>query len=133
MFCVQRPSFKFGLTLLFLLSALAWKTKAEAASLRLNWGDNSTNESGFKIERKTGTAGTYAQIGTVGVGITSYTDSSLTDGTTYCYRVRAYNSSSDSPYSNEACVATPSSPPPPDTTAPALVVVSHTNNQIVTT
>jgi hypothetical protein len=32
-------------------------------------------------------------------------DSAVTAGTTYCYRVRAYNSAGDSAYSNEACAA----------------------------
>ena len=31
-----------------------------AAQLQLSWVDNSTDETGFKIERKTGATGTYA-------------------------------------------------------------------------
>ncbi len=37
--------------------------------------------------------------------MTSYVDGTVTGGTTYCYRVRAYNSAGDSAYSNEACAA----------------------------
>jgi hypothetical protein len=92
----------------YLLVALSFgPTMAEAASLTLNWADNSNNENGFKIERKTGTTGTFAQIATVGSSITSYTDSSVAAGTTYCYRVRAYNSTANSAYSNEVCGTTP--------------------------
>jgi len=72
-----------------------------ASSLSLSWADNSSNETGFKIERKSG-SGAYAQIATVGAGVTSYADSSLAANTTYTYRVRAYNARGDSAYSNEA-------------------------------
>ncbi len=76
---------------------------ATAAQLTLAWGDASTNEDGFKIERKTGTAGTYQQLATVAANITGYVDGTVTAGTTYCYRVLSYNSAADSLYSNEAC------------------------------
>ncbi len=38
--------------------------------------------------------------------MTSYQNSGLSDSTTYFYRVRAYNSAGDSPYSNEASATT---------------------------
>jgi List-Bact-rpt repeat protein len=88
---------------LVLTTLLFCSVDAIAGQLQLSWVDNSTNEDGFKIERKTGTTGTYAQITAVGANVTSYTDSSLVDGTTYCYQVRAYNSAGDSPYAPEAC------------------------------
>ena len=84
-----------------LLASLAWPVAADAAQLTLTWTGNSTNEAGFKIERKTGTGGTFAQIATTGVNATSYVD--VGGGTTYCYRVRAFNTVGDSAYSNEAC------------------------------
>ncbi|MPZ75677.1 MAG: DUF1080 domain-containing protein [Deltaproteobacteria bacterium] len=74
---------------------------AEATTLRLNWQDNSPNESGFKIERLAGS--NYVQIASVGANVQSYTDSGLTTGTNYCYRVRAFNSSGTSSSSNNAC------------------------------
>jgi hypothetical protein len=46
-----------------------------AAQLRLDWMDNAAGTAIFNIERKTGTAGTYARIATTGVGITTYVDS----------------------------------------------------------
>ena len=36
----------------------------------------------------------------------SYTDVNLPNGTTYCYRVRAYNAGGTSGYSNEQCATT---------------------------
>ncbi len=80
--------------------------EAFAAQLQLSWFDNSTNENGFKIERATGTIGTFAQIGLTGANVTTYNDSNLNAGTTYCYRVRSYNAGGDSPYSNAVCGTT---------------------------
>jgi Concanavalin A-like lectin/glucanases superfamily/Chitobiase/beta-hexosaminidase C-terminal domain/Family of unknown function (DUF6298) len=82
-------------------------TVATPAQLFLSWGDTSTNEANFQIERKTGTNGTYVQIALVSADVTSYVDSNLIDGTTYCYRVSALNSAGTSGYSNEACDIAP--------------------------
>jgi hypothetical protein len=87
-------------------ATISYHTEVRAAQLTLQWTDNSSNESGFKIERKTGPAGTYAQVATTGVNATSYTDTSVATGTAYCYRVLAYNTAGDSGYSNEACGTT---------------------------
>jgi hypothetical protein len=89
--------------LLLLLTSLSWSRETAAGELQLSWTDNSTNEDGFTIERKTGTTGTYAQITTVGADVTSYTDSGLIDGATYCYGVAAFNSAGSSPYFSEVC------------------------------
>jgi transcriptional regulator CtsR len=83
-------------------------TAAGSTQINLSWTDNSTNEDGFKIERKTGVGGTYAQIATVGVNVTSYPNTGLSASTTYYYRVRSYNTAGDSAYSNEANATTTS-------------------------
>lgn len=82
-------------------------TKTEN-QVTLTWQDNSSDELGFQIERKTGPGGTYRQIATVGPNVTSYTDTGLRKGTTYYYRARAYNSSGYSPYSPEIHFEMPS-------------------------
>ncbi|MGE0822666.1 MAG: hypothetical protein AB7G75_06070 [Candidatus Binatia bacterium] len=74
-----------------------------SSPLTLSWTDNASTELGFKVERRTHTSGTYTQIATVSANSTSYSDSTATPGETYCYRVRSFNESGDSPYSNEAC------------------------------
>lgn len=69
--------------------------------ISLFWHDNATNETAFKIERKT-EGGSFAQIGTVAANTTTYTDLTVNSKTTYLYRVKASGSITDSGYSNEA-------------------------------
>ena len=75
---------------------------ATTGSLTLTWADNSSNESGFKIERSTSASSGFAQIATVGADVTTYTNAGLSASTLYYYRVRAYNTVGDSAYSNTA-------------------------------
>lgn len=82
-----------------------------ATSIRLTWVDNAYNEAGFKIERKTGAAGTWAQVGAAEEDATGYTDTGLSELTTYYYRVKAFNNAGESGYSNEASVTTPENKP----------------------
>ncbi|MBI3353920.1 MAG: S8 family serine peptidase [Nitrospirae bacterium] len=77
--------------------------------INLSWTDNSLIETGYRIERKT-EGGAYTQIATAGTNATSYSDSSVSANTTYYYRIRAYNSTGDSSYSNEASARTPAPP-----------------------
>jgi hypothetical protein len=78
--------------------------------------DNSSNETSFLIERRIGT-GTYAQIASVGAGVTGYTDTTVAASTQYTYRVRASNSGGTSAYSNTSTVTTLSAPAPRDPVA----------------
>jgi hypothetical protein len=94
-----------------LLCAVAMLGQAHAASLSLSWQDNSTDESGFTIERSLdGTV--FDQVGTVTAGVTTYTDADLPDLTGYYYRVRAFRNGDYSPYSNTAEGQTSDSLPP---------------------
>lgn len=77
--------------------------------ITLSWNDVS-DETGYKIERKVGTGGLYTQIGTTGANATTFNDTNgLFPAVTYYYRVRAYNASEDSAYSNEVTATTPGS------------------------
>ncbi|HIJ73521.1 MAG TPA: hypothetical protein HPP83_05400 [Candidatus Hydrogenedentes bacterium] len=67
----------------------------------LVWTDNATDETGFKIERSSTSGSGYGQIGTNPADDTTYSDTGLSKGTVYWYRVRAYNAGGDSAYSNE--------------------------------
>jgi len=99
-------------------------TSTSPSQIDLAWTDNSNNETGFKIERKTGTAGTYAQIGSVGGNVTTFSDTNVTTLTEYVYRVRATNAAGDSDYSNEASQTPGGVPPPTGTTAPTVTITS---------
>lgn len=77
-------------------------TLASFSRIDLSWTDNSYNEEGFKIERKIGSEGTFDLLTVAGADTATYSDTGLTVGTTYHYRVWAYNSVGGSSYSNEA-------------------------------
>ena len=111
------PAAPSGLTITSLLSN----------KVSLSWTDNSGDESGFKIQRKKGATGTYADIRTTGANVTSYTDndSALRDGTLYYYRVCATNAAGDSAFSNEVSGTTPLAKP---TSATATAVSSSQIN-----
>lgn len=85
-------------------------TAASFSSVTLKWADNSSNESGFRVERSSNGVD-YTEIATLGAGVTSYTNSGLSALTSYYYRVRAYNSTGNSGYSNVGSVKTPDLPP----------------------
>ena len=76
---------------------------ASAQQLSLTWVDNSGGQAGFIIQRATGASGAYTQIAQVPVGVVSYTDTTVSSGTTYCYQVAAINSAGVSDFSNVAC------------------------------
>jgi hypothetical protein len=69
-------------------------------SVALTWTDQSTDESGFKIQYKTSAKGSWTTATTTAANTTSYTLSSLTAGT-YWIRVVAKNTNGDSMSSSE--------------------------------
>lgn len=74
--------------------------------IQLTWTNNTSNQDGVIVERcKGATCTSFVQIAIV-TG-TTYTDSGLLANTTYRYRVYAYNSAGNSPYSNIAAAKTP--------------------------
>jgi titin len=95
----------FSIFALLLLAASV--VHAQAASLSLSFTDNASNETGFDVERCQGSGCSgFAKVAGLGVNVTTYVDSSLLEGTMYCYRVRAVNSGGASAYSNTSCATT---------------------------
>ncbi len=96
-------------------------TNAGAVSksqIDVSWRDNSTNETGFELQRSTaGPSGTFAALTTTGANVTSASDRGLTPLTQYCYKVRAFkttgSNTSYSTFSSTACATTPGPPPAP--------------------
>lgn len=78
-----------------------------AGQLTVNWDDNSANEVGFHVERSTN-GSTFTTIATVSANTKSFTDTTVAAATTYWYRVRAYNLTTSSAYSNVTSATTPS-------------------------
>ncbi|BDU70472.1 hypothetical protein GETHOR_25730 [Geothrix oryzae] len=91
------PSAPTGLT-----AALSAPSRAELA-----WTDNATDETGFTIQRRSGTD-PFATIATAVPNVRSYSDLTVVPGTLYDYQVIAYNQAGDSAPSNIAGVNTPS-------------------------
>jgi len=66
-------------------------SRIDETKLNLSWTDNTSDETGFRIERCTGTGcTTFAEIGTVSANVKTYSDTGLSGSLTYRYRVRAY-------------------------------------------
>lgn len=83
-------------------------TVNSVTQITLNWTDNSSDETGFKIERSPdGTTG-WSQIATPAANATSFVNTGLTASTSYHYRVRATNAGGDSAWSG---ITNPSTPP----------------------
>src|SRR4051812_17763145 len=74
---------------------------ASSSEIDLTWTDNSSNETGFLIQRSPD-GSTWSNFTTVGAGVTTYADTGLTASTTYHYRVSAFNSAGYSSVSNMA-------------------------------
>lgn len=87
----------------------------------LTWKDNSNNETGFRIERMDESTESYTEIAVVKSNVTMYADKGPVQGTTICYRIRAYNAVGYSAYSNEAAIILPTvnSPTTPKPPAPS--------------
>jgi hypothetical protein len=83
---------------------------ASPTQVNLSWQDTSSNESGFQIERRGGSDGSFSSIATVGVNTNRYSDNTALANTLYTYRIRAFNVTGPSSYSSEASVTTPATP-----------------------
>jgi hypothetical protein len=88
------------------LMILGGAGQAVAGQLTLTWEYEVTEDIGFSVERSTGPAGEFAELATTVSGVAAYTDFSIPDESTYCYRVRAFNAEASSRYSDVACGTT---------------------------
>ncbi|NQT34829.1 fibronectin type III domain-containing protein, partial [bacterium] len=75
--------------------------------IHLTWNRTSINEDGFNIEERIGDSGNFTLITSTGSGITSVTLNNKQVGTTYHYRVNAFNSFGNSTNSTEVSASIP--------------------------
>src|SRR5262249_18100795 len=100
------------------------------SQLNLSWTDNSSNEDGFRLERCNGPLAScgdanFAQIAQVGSNVTSFNNGGLQALSTYTYRVRRFNSTGTSGYSNYFEATPPIAPPPAAPSNLASSVISY--------
>ena len=92
----------------------------------LTWTDNSTNETGFKIERMTGT-GSWSVKGSIATDILTYTDTGVAEGATYTYRVYSFNAAGNSSgYSNSNQITIPNAVTLPVVTTTTVTAIEIT-------
>ena len=95
-------------------------SNTSSSSLELSWNDNSTDETGFKIEQSN-SGGGFVEIASLGANTVNYSISGLTPNTNYSYRVLAYNDGGNSVYSNTVSETTLKTPP----SAPSGLTISN--------
>lgn len=96
-----------------------------SVSVDLTWTDNSDNEDGFSILRKTGAGGSYASIGTNSPGDTTFSDTTAGGGSDYYYEIVATSTANgDSDPSSELYVPVP-------TSGSALTVTGTSGNDTI--
>lgn len=78
-------------------------------SLAFTWTDNSSDETGFHIEKKQGVDGTYFLVATPSANSDNYGGITVPkDGNTYYFRIKAFNANGESaPSSYASFTATP--------------------------
>ena len=86
--------------------------------VRVDWQDNSNNETGFKVYRNAD-GGAYSLVHTTAPNIETWQDNNLTYEVTYCWKVAATNGTGDSAQAGPDCVAIPEDPGEPDPPCPA--------------
>ena len=77
-----------------------------SGQIDLDWTQNSDDEYGFRIERADDVDSSFNLIVTVGVDVTTFSDTTVVPNSTFTYRTIAYNGSGQSAYSNPAIATT---------------------------
>jgi M6 family metalloprotease-like protein len=96
---------------------------AGSTGINLSWTDNSSSETGFTIEHSPN-GSNWTTEASVGANVTSYGDTGLVAGSTHYYRVRAYDGSGSSGWSNVANATTDQVAPAAPTGLSALALSS---------
>jgi hypothetical protein len=103
-------------------------TTQSSSSIALTWTDKSSDDTGFKVQRSQDGVN-WSEVASLGSNVTSFTNTGLSAGTTYSYRVYAYNSVGNSAFSNTASATTTANSV--DTTPPTVKITSPSNGVTV--
>jgi hypothetical protein len=95
-----------------------------SSAIALSWADNSANENGFRVERAASPTGTWSVVVSTGSNATSWTNTGLAAGTTWHYRVRAFNLNGESAVSGSASATTMTATDVTAPTVPSSVVTT---------
>lgn len=97
--------------------------------IKLQWSDNSGDETGFEIMRSTSPGGEFVAAGRTSANKTSFTDSALSSATSYYYRIRAVGALSESPYTAETFETTLPAPGTP--VAPTDLIAENSTTTMI--
>jgi len=84
-------------------------TGISETAISLSWSDNAATETAYRVERSPDGLNSFATVANLASNATGYTDTGLSAGTTYDYRVAAVNDSGDSGFANAS--GTTNAPP----------------------
>ena len=94
----------------------------------LDWDDNAEGDlDGYSVKRATSSGGPYSTIAT-GVSVSAYTDTTVTNDTTYFYVVSVVDTSTNESANSSEVSATPADPTPP--AAPTGLVATAGDGQV---
>ena len=86
-------------------------TALSSSRIDLAWQDNSSNETGFRVQRRVDGSDNWIEIGTTAANINTFSDEGLEPLTLYHFRVLAFSANAASEFSNEATTMTLQLPP----------------------
>jgi uncharacterized protein (TIGR02145 family) len=88
-------------------TALSARYDATQTFITITWEDNSTNESGFELERSVGTESGFEPLAELPAESTSFVDASVTFGTDYFYRIRVKKAGTTTPFTKSVKLSPP--------------------------
>jgi hypothetical protein len=107
-------------------------TALSGLRIRLDWAYINATQTGFRIQRAVN-GGAFVQIAQVGLSVRQFTDPNVAQGTTYSYRVAAFNTGAQSAWSNTATVTYPVPPPATEIVSAVAQRTSATKERVTVT